>query len=56
MAYNSNKIEGSRLSEKQTALIFETGLVPPGDNGEATKLDDIKEAENHFKAFDLILD
>lgn len=56
MAYNSNKIEGSRLSEKQTALIFENNLVPPADNGESTKLDDIKEAENHFKGFDYILD
>ncbi|MCH1976552.1 Fic family protein [Enterococcus hirae] len=56
MAYNSNKIEGSRLSEKQTALIFENNLVPPADNGESTKIDDIKEAENHFKGFDYILD
>ncbi|EME8127663.1 Fic family protein [Enterococcus faecium] len=56
MAYNSNKIEGSRLSEKQTALIFENNIVPPADSGEATKLDDIKEAENHFKGFDYILD
>lgn len=56
MAYNSNKIEGSRLSEKQTALIFENNIITPAENGEATKLDDIKEAENHFKGFDYILD
>jgi len=56
MAYNSNKIEGSRLSEKQTALIFENDIISPAENGEATKLDDIKEAENHFRGFDYILD
>lgn len=56
MTYNSNKIEGSHLSKKQTALIFENNLVPPADNGESTKLDDIKEAENHFKGFEYILD
>lgn len=56
MAYNSNKIEGSRLSEKQTALIFENNIISPAENGEATKLDDIKEAENHFKGFNHILD
>jgi Fic family protein len=56
MAYNSNKIEGSRLSEKQTALLFESNVLPPAENGEATKLDDIKEAENHFKCFDYVLD
>ncbi|GAB2022362.1 Fic family protein [Pseudolactococcus yaeyamensis] len=56
MAYNSNKIEGSRLSEKQTAMIFENGTVPPLEDGTSTKLDDIKEAENHFKCFDFMLD
>jgi Fic family protein len=56
MSYNSNRIEGSRISEKQTALIFENNIVPPAENGEATKIDDIKETENHFKGFDYILD
>lgn len=56
MSYNSNKIEGSRISEKQTALIFEKNMLPPSINGESTTLDDIKETENHFKGFDYILD
>lgn len=56
MSYNSNRIEGSRISKKQTALIFENNIVPPAENGEATKIDDIKETENHFKGFDYILD
>lgn len=56
MAYNSNRIEGSRISEKQTALIFENNILPPAESGEATKLDDIKETENHFKGFDYVID
>ncbi|EPI04865.1 Fic family protein [Enterococcus faecalis 13-SD-W-01] len=56
MAYNSNRIEGSRISEKQTALIFENNILPPAENGEATKIDDIKETENHFKGLDYIID
>lgn len=56
MSYNSNRIEGSRISEKQTSLIFENNIVPPAENGEATKIDDINETENHVKGFDYILD
>ena len=51
LAYNSNRIEGSRLSADQTRQIFETRTV----SGDA-RLDDIAETENHFKLFDLMLD
>ena len=51
MAYNSNRIEGSRLSVDQTRQIFETRTV----SGDA-RFDDIVEAGNHFKLFDLMLD
>lgn len=51
LAYNSNRIEGSRLSVDQTRQIFETRTV----SGDA-RVDDIVEAGNHFKLFDLMLD
>jgi len=54
-AYNSNKIEGSRLTEEQTEMIFETdSFIPKVD--EAIKLDDLLEMINHFKLFDYMLD
>ncbi|MEG0071452.1 MAG: Fic family protein [Raoultibacter sp.] len=51
LAYNSNRIEGSRLSEDQTRQIFETRTVS-GD----VRVDDINETENHFRAFDYLLE
>ena len=55
MAYNSNKIEGSRLSAEQTQHLFDTGqLIAKSE--EVIRADDIIEAINHFKAFDFILD
>ena len=51
MAYNSNRIEGSRLTADQTRQIFETRTV----SGDA-RVDDIVEAGNHFKLLDLMLD
>lgn len=55
MAYNSNKIEGSRLSAEQTQHLFDTGqLVAKSE--EVIVADDVIEAINHFKAFDFILD
>ncbi|SJZ45580.1 Fic family protein [Pilibacter termitis] len=55
MSYNSNKIEGSRLSQEQTEQLFETKqFLPKAD--ELIKLDDVVEAVNHFRAFDSILD
>lgn len=50
-AYNSNHIEGSRLTHDQTRYIFETRTV----DGVA-HVDDIIETANHFKCFDFILD
>lgn len=51
MAFNSNRIEGSRLSKDQTRYIYETRTVV-GD----APVDDVIETSNHFRAFDLMLD
>ena len=54
-AYNSNKIEGSRLTSDQTEAIFDTSsFIPKSD--ELIKLDDLIESKNHFKLFDYMLD
>ena len=54
-AYNSNKIEGGRLTEDETEEIFETNsFIPKSD--EAIKFDDLTEMKNHFRLFDYILD
>lgn len=54
-AYNSNKIEGGRLTEDETEEIFETdSFIPKSD--EAIKFDDLTEMKNHFRLFDYILD
>lgn len=53
LTYNSNHIEGSRLSMDQTRLIFETATV--GVEGETLRVDDIAETSNHFRAIDYII-
>ncbi len=53
MTYNSNHIEGSKLSEDQTRLIFETNTV---DVGDGIPVDDIIETVNHFRAVDYVID
>lgn len=54
-SYNSNKIEGSRLTSDQTEAIFDTSsFIPKGDD--FIKLDDLTESKNHFKLFDYMLD
>ena len=53
MTYNSNHIEGSRLSEDETRRIFETNTVGTGD---AARVDDIIETVNHFRAIDCCID
>ena len=54
-SYNSNKIEGSRLTEEQTEAIFDTSsFIPKSDD--LIKLDDLIESKNHFKLFDYILE
>lgn len=55
LSYNSNRIEGSRLSEEQTRYIFETRTIGFKDE-EAVPVDDIIETSNHFVAFDYLLD
>jgi Fic family protein len=55
LAYNSNKIEGSKLSEEQTRYIFETKTIGFKDQ-EAVPVDDIIETSNHFIAFDYLID
>ncbi|GAB1359897.1 Fic family protein [Porphyromonadaceae bacterium] len=55
LAYNSNKIEGSKLTEEQTRYIFETRTIGFKDQ-EAVPVDDIIETSNHFVAFDYLID
>ncbi len=54
-SYNSNKIEGNRLTEEQTEAIFDTrSFIPKSDD--LIKLDDLIEIKNHFKLFDYMID
>ena len=53
LTYNSNRIEGSRLSEDQTRLIFETNTIGAE---EGVPVDDIIETANHFRAVDYVID
>ena len=46
LTYNSNHIEGSRLTKEQTSYIFETNTI--GISDKVVKVDDIIEATNHF--------
>ena len=52
MAYNSNRIEGSRLNEEQTRFIYETRTI----TGENVAVDDVVEAVNSFELFDEMID
>ncbi|MDO4443503.1 MAG: Fic family protein [Slackia sp.] len=54
LAYNSNHMEGSKLTLDQTRLIFETATV--GVEDAAVRVDDIIEAANHFRAFDFVIE
>lgn len=54
LTYNSNHIEGSRLTHDQTRYIYETNTI--GIEGEALNVDDIVETVNHFRCIDLVLD
>lgn len=55
LAYNSNRIEGSILSEDQTRYIYETNTIAM-PNDVATPVDDIIETINHFQCFDYMVD
>lgn len=54
LTYNSNHIEGSRLSHDQTRYIFETNTI--GADGGTMNVDDILETSNHFKCIDMIIE
>lgn len=53
LTYNSNHIEGSRLTRDQTRYIFETNTI--GFTNQAVNVDDIIETTNHFRAIDYII-
>ncbi len=54
LTYNSNHIEGSRLTHEQTRFIFETNTIGMSDG--AVNTDDIVETMNHFRCIDYIID
>ena len=54
LTYNSNHIEGSRLTHDQTRYIFETNTI--GITDQAINVDDIVETVNHFRCIDYIID
>lgn len=54
LTYNSNHIEGNRLTHDQTRYIFETNTI--GVENEVLNVDDVIETSNHFRCIDLIID
>lgn len=54
LTYNSNHIEGSRLTHDQTKYIFETNTI--GVENEVLNVDDVIETANHFRCIDIIID
>lgn len=54
LTYNSNHMEGSRLTLNQTRYIFETNTV--GVENEVLNVDDVIETVNHFRCIDLVID
>lgn len=54
MTYNSNHIEGSRLTHEQTRYIFETKTI--GIMNDVIRVDDIVETVNHFRCIDMVID
>ena len=54
LTYNSNHIEGSRLTHDQTRYIFETNTIGLAD--QAVNVDDIIETANHFRCIDRIIE
>ncbi len=55
LAYNTNRIEGSKLSEEQTRYIYETNTLFTEKGTETANVDDILETVNHFHCFDYML-
>ena len=54
LTYNSNHIEGSRLTHDQTRYMFETNTI--GVENEVLNVDDVIETSNHFRCIDLIIE
>ena len=54
LSYNSNHIEGSRLTHEQTRHIYETNTLGLGDG--VVNVDDIVETVNHFRCLDRVID
>ena len=54
LTYNSNHMEGSRLTHDQTRYIFETNTI--GVEKEVLNVDDVIETVNHFHCIDIIID
>ncbi|MEG0565363.1 MAG: Fic family protein, partial [Hungatella sp.] len=54
LTYNSNHMEGSKLSHDQTRYIYETNTI--GIDNKSVNIDDIMETANHFRCIDLIID
>lgn len=54
MAYNSNKIEGSTLTQEQTASLFDSGTLPQSD--EYYRAKDVEEMNGHFLMFNRMID
>lgn len=54
LTYNSNHIEGSKLTHDQTRYIFETNTI--GFENETLNVDDVIETTNHFRCIDIIID
>lgn len=54
LTYNSNHIEGSRLTHDQTRYIFETNTI--GVEKDIVNVDDVIETSNHFRCIDMIID
>lgn len=55
LTYNSNHIEGSKLTKEQTRMIFETHTIMP-DGNPTVRVDDIMETVNHFRCVDFIIE
>ena len=53
LTYNSNHMEGSRLTLDQTRYIYETNTIGAGGN---VNVDDVVETANHFRCIDLVID
>lgn len=56
LAYHTNRIEGSQLSEEQTRYIYETNTVFLEQGETTANVNDIIETVNHFSCFDYMLD